>query len=77
MKKMIIAACITGFLAVSLPVLADDTHDHGTATEKKSGRKKRQLMCKDCGKPESKCDCPEEVKAKERAEAAKNKETEH
>ena len=25
-------------------------------------------MCKDCGKPESKCDCPEEVKAKERAE---------
>ncbi len=77
-KKTISAFCISGLFALSAPALAEDTHSHGkeehehdAKTEKKSGRKKRVLMCKDCGKPESKCDCPEEVKAKERAETAK------
>lgn len=72
-KTMILACCLTAMFTLSVPTLADDSHSQGAAAEKKSSRKKRQLMCKDCGKPEVKCDCPEEVKAKERAEAAKKK----
>jgi hypothetical protein len=79
-KEVIAAACISSLFALCLPVMADEAHPHGAATtetqgkaEKKTGRKKRQFICKDCGKPESKCDCPEELKAKERAEAAKKK----
>ena len=77
MKKQITSTiCALGLLAFSAPLFADESHSHGseaqpTKADKKSGRKKRVLMCKDCGKPESKCDCPEEKKAAERAEAEK------
>lgn len=33
--------------------------------EGKRDRSKKVEMCHDCGKPESECDCPEEVRAKE------------
>lgn len=80
-KKTFSALFISGLFTLTMPALADDTHEQdkeaqSAKSEKKSGRKKRVLMCKDCGKPESKCDCPEEVKAKERAEAAAKKEAE-
>lgn len=59
-------------------VLAEE-HDHkneknhkhspveGMVKEAKSSRRKKVEMCHDCGKPEVNCDCPEELKAKERA----------
>lgn len=71
--KFVSVMCASMSLMFGAVVLADE-HGHGSApvkAEKKSGRKKRVLMCKDCGKPESKCDCPEEKKAAERAEAEK------
>lgn len=80
-KKMTLAVCVSGLLAFSLPLFADESHnhDHGTPAakaEKKPGRKKRELMCKDCGKPERICDCPEELKQKEREAQAKEKKAE-
>lgn len=39
--------------------------------EGKSSRRKKVEMCHDCGKPESHCDCPEEVRKKEQ-EAKRN-----
>lgn len=73
--KFVSVMCMSMSLMFGAVALADG-HNHADGSthaksEKKSGRKKRVLMCKDCGKPESKCDCPEEKKAAERAEAEK------
>lgn len=38
--------------------------------EAKRDRSKKVEMCHDCGKPESECDCPEEVRAKEQKKKA-------
>lgn len=38
--------------------------------EAKRDRSKKVEMCHDCGKPESECDCPEEVKAEEQKKKA-------
>ncbi len=52
-----VVVCVALLGAFSAPVFADE-HDHGTvASEKKTGRKKRQLICKECGKPEKQCEC--------------------
>lgn len=76
-NKFVMAVAVAGLMTMGSVAMADG-HDHkandGAAkAEAKTGRKKRQLMCKDCGKPEKNCDCPEEVKKKEREEAAKEK----
>lgn len=39
----------------------------GMVKDAKSSRRKKVEMCHDCGKPEVNCDCPEELKAKEKA----------
>lgn len=76
MKETLSVISMMVGLSFAVSAFADE-HDHGTKQApsagevKKSGRKKRQIMCKDCGKPEVNCDCPEELKKKEREEAAK------
>ncbi len=59
-----------GFMVLSFQVGAQETSKpenvEGIVKEaKKSDRKKKVEMCHDCGKPESQCDCPHEVKEKE------------
>ena len=66
-KRTVSLLGISALLTFSFPVLAEE-HVHGTEetkdakhadekADKKPGRKKRQLMCKECGKPEKNCEC--------------------
>lgn len=59
---MIQKLLVISLFSICAVSFADDTHSRTTpdATTKsaaKSGRKKRELMCKDCGKPEKHCEC--------------------
>ena len=67
---------ILGLTLVIGVVYADEhkdekNHKHdgveGLVKEAKSTRRKKVEMCHDCGKPEVNCDCPEELKKKEKA----------
>ncbi|MCC7442684.1 MAG: hypothetical protein IT285_13700 [Bdellovibrionales bacterium] len=71
-KLMLSTLMLSGLLVVPAAQATDTAKDAAKPaaeqSEKQGGRRKRVLMCRDCGKPESVCDCPEELKAKERAE---------
>ena len=62
------------FCSVAIAEEAKPKNVEGIVKEAKSGRRKKVEMCHDCGKPEVNCDCPEELKAKEREAAAKKAE---
>lgn len=68
-KKIVLATCVSALLAFGAPIFADE-HNHASegtpaATQNKTGRKKRQLMCKECGKPEKQCECKGEEHRKD------------
>lgn len=73
----VLSLMVLAFTLSAGSVLADE-HDHkdeknhkqtaveGMVKEAKSSRRKKVEMCHDCGKPEVNCDCPEELKKKEK-----------
>lgn len=70
--KMMSAVFVSSLLVFSVPVFADDSSPQGVGVkpvkaEKKAGRKKRVLMCKDCGKAEKNCECKGEEHRKDDA----------
>lgn len=72
----ILSLALLLFSLSSVSTMADDEHKHekgqkhnsveGMIKESKSSRRKKVEMCHDCGKPEVNCDCPEELKKKEK-----------
>lgn len=61
-KNWISAVSACAFIAFSAPAFAEEAPTQGAApteakAEGKTGRKKREVMCKECGKKEKNCDC--------------------
>lgn len=71
-KLIVVLSSLAVFAAVPMS-MADEHKGHSEekAAASKTGRKKRQIMCKDCGKPEKNCECKGEEHGEHAADEAK------
>lgn len=74
-KNWIALLSLCSVFALAVPAAAEEgagsAANAGEAkAEKRTGRKKRQLMCRDCGKPEKNCECEGEQHRKGEGHAA-------